>query len=67
MTGICGFREFLQGIPGAENLVMRYEDGGAVQAFSIGNLTVRVGPLASHQEIRDAFLAENAKRLKGGG
>ncbi len=66
-TGISGVRAALDGIPGAESCLMRYEDGGAAQAFSIGDVTVRVGPDATHGEIRDAFEIEIAKRKNGGG
>lgn len=65
--GISSVREALAGIPGAETAIMRYEDGGAVQAFSIGDLVARVGPLASLDDIRAAFEAEFTKRLRGMG
>lgn len=67
LAGIGAVRRALQGIPGWETCLMRYEDGGAVQAFSIGDLTVRVGPLATLEEIRGAFEAEIAKQRSGGG
>lgn len=58
---IIDVRESLEGIPGAHECIMRYEDGGFVQAYSIGDVTVRVGPTASNEEIRAAFEAELAK------
>jgi hypothetical protein len=66
-SGISGVRTALEGIPGAENCLMRYEDGGAAQAFSIGDLVVRVGPAATCEEIRAAFVSEIEKRQNGGG
>lgn len=53
-------REFLEkpemSVPGAERLVMHYEDGGRVQVFSIDSVSARVGPTATSVEIRDALL-----------
>ncbi len=62
IAGIGSVRDALQGIPGAEACLMRYEDGGKVQAFSIGDVTVRVPAAATCSDIRSAFLAEFAKR-----
>ncbi|UZE51906.1 hypothetical protein ONR75_15860 [Rhodopseudomonas sp. P2A-2r] len=66
IAGIASVREALQGIPGAETCLMRYEDGGAVQAFIIGDMTARVGASATVGDIRAAFLAEIAKNAGGG-
>jgi hypothetical protein len=65
-TGIGGVRLALQGIPGAESCLMRYEDGGAVQAYIIGDLVARVGPDATPDQVREAFFAEIAKKQSGG-
>ncbi len=67
IAGIGGVREALQGIPGAETCLMRYEDGGAVQAFMIGDITARVAADATYADIRAAFEAEIAKRARGVG
>ena len=45
---------------------MRYEDGGAVQAFIIGDMTVRVDAAATVDDIRAAFEAEISERASGG-
>jgi hypothetical protein len=37
---------------------MRYEDGGAVHAYTIGDVTVRLPALASHEEVKAAFVAK---------
>jgi hypothetical protein len=55
------YREGLVGIPGAERLTMRYEDGGKIQAFSIDDKTVRVGPTARPAEVKAAFLGASQK------
>ena len=67
IAGIGSVRTALQGIPGAEGCLMRCEDGGAVQAFIIGDMTVRVGAAATLDEVRNAFLAEIAKKPGGVG
>jgi hypothetical protein len=54
--GIQDFRAAMVDIPGGENVVMSYEDGGEVQVFSIGDVSVRAGPNATPAEIRQAFL-----------
>ena len=54
---ISVFRAGLQGIPGAERMIMSYEDGGKVQVFSIDGTKVRVGPNATPAEVKEAFLA----------
>ena len=45
---------------------MRYEGGGAVQAFIIGDVTVCVDAAATLDEVRAAFEVEIAKRVSGG-
>lgn len=34
---------------------MRYEDGGKVQVFEMNGKTVRIGPMATDEEIKAAF------------
>ncbi len=58
---IATLRQALRDVEGAHELVMRYEDGGNVQIFKIGNLSVKLGPHATPDEIRSAFAAERAK------
>lgn len=53
---IATLREELRGMPGAERLVMNYDEGGKVQVFSIDDVAVRVGPMATAAEIKDALL-----------
>jgi len=54
--GIMDLRAELSGkVPGAERLIMNYEDGGKVQVFSIEELSVRVGPMATVSNIEAAF------------
>lgn len=53
--GITGIRNALAEIPGSHTLIMRYEKGGFIHAFSIGDVTVRLGPLATNEEIKAAF------------
>ena len=38
-----------------KDLTMRYEDGGKVQVFKSGDKEVRVGPMATVEEIMAAF------------
>lgn len=52
---IFTLREQLQGIPGAERLVMDYEGGGKTQVFSIDETKVRLGPNATAEEIKAAL------------
>lgn len=66
IAGIGSVRDALQGIPGAETCLMRYEDGGAVQAFIIGDVTVRVPAASTCDDVRAAFEAEFAKTVGGG-
>ena len=40
---------------GLKGLTMRYEDGGAVQVYKLGDKEVRFGPDASKEEIIAAF------------
>jgi len=54
---ISTLRQELKDIPGAETLVMRYEDGGKTQVFIIGEKEVRLGPTAGADEIRAAILS----------
>jgi hypothetical protein len=49
-------RELYGVVTGAERLVMNYENGGEVQVFSIDDLAVRVGPVATPSEVKQAFL-----------
>lgn len=54
--GIMELRSELSGkVPGSDRLTMSYEDGGKVQVFSIEELSVRVGPMATVSEIEAAF------------
>jgi hypothetical protein len=43
-------------------LTMRYEQGGKVQVYAIGDAEIRVGPDASHAEIKDGLAREMAKK-----
>lgn len=54
--GIQDVRAALADIPGADKMTMRYERGGAVQVFMIGDREARVGPMATDEQIRAAFL-----------
>jgi hypothetical protein len=47
-------REHLKDIPGSERTTMRYE--GDKQVFSINDTSVTVGPTATPEDIRAAFL-----------
>jgi hypothetical protein len=40
---------------GLRGIAMRYEDGGKVQVYKIGDKEVRLGPTATHKEIVAAF------------
>ena len=40
--GIHNLREELKHLPGGQDLTMRYEDGGSVQVFKIGEDEVRL-------------------------
>jgi len=42
-------------IPGIERLTMRYEDGGKIEVYSIGEIEVRVKPGANAEEVRAAL------------
>jgi hypothetical protein len=44
-------------------LTMRYEQGGRVQVYAIGDVEVRVPPATSHDDIKDA-LADEMVRVK---
>lgn len=57
---IVTVRKALEGIIDTP-IYMRYEQGGKAQAFEGGGVTVRVGPMASNEEIKAAFVAELAK------
>lgn len=53
---IQDIREFLKAdVPGAEELSMTYANNGN-QVFHIGDKAVEVGPMASNEEIKAAFL-----------
>ncbi len=55
--GIQDFRAELAGsVPGAEGLLMRYDEGGKVQVFFIGEQVVRVSPSATPADVKEAFL-----------
>jgi hypothetical protein len=43
-------------IPGAHTLTMRYEDGGKVEVFTIGDKLARVPAMSTHDQIRAALL-----------
>jgi hypothetical protein len=47
-------REHLKDIPGSERTTMRYE--GEKQIFRIGEISAVVGPTATPDDIRAAFL-----------
>jgi len=47
-------REHLKGIPGSERTTMRYE--GEKQIFSIKDISVELGPTATPEDVRAAFL-----------
>lgn len=47
---------------GLKGLTMRYEDGGKIQVFAIGDKEVRLGPTATDEEIKAAFKDENNGR-----
>jgi len=53
---IRDLREQLKDIPSTSGLTMRYEGGGRVQVFTIGDKEARVGPAASNDEIRAALV-----------
>ena len=53
-------REML-GHPNYTEVTMRYEDGGRVEVYQMGKLSVRVPSGASPAEIRAAFDAELKK------
>lgn len=54
---IRDYRKELAGfVDGAERLIMNYEDGGAVEVYSIDDLSVRVRPGATLAEVRQAFI-----------
>lgn len=55
---IMDYRKALDGIPGAERLIMNYgRDGDVeVQVFSIDDLSVRVCATAGPAEVKRAFL-----------
>lgn len=56
---ILVYREALRDIvPGSERLLMQYEDGGKIQVFSIDERAVRVGPMATPEEVKEAFLKD---------
>lgn len=59
---IHDLRQELSDVPGAHQLIMNYEDGGRVQVFTMGDISARVGPMATSAEIKAALLAEVAKR-----
>ena len=40
---------------GLAGITMRYEDGGKVQVFKMGDTEVRLGPAATDEEIKAAF------------
>ena len=44
---------------GLANITMRYEDGGKVQVFEMNGREVRVGPMATDEEIKAAFEKED--------
>ncbi|MGM4997834.1 hypothetical protein AB8A05_04150 [Tardiphaga sp. 538_B7_N1_4] len=49
-------REELKDMPGSHELVMDYEDGGKVQVFRMGKITVRLGPMATSAQVKAALL-----------
>lgn len=53
---IVALKQDLKEIPGVENLTMRYEKGGLIQVYCADGIEARVGPMATTEEIRQAFL-----------
>jgi hypothetical protein len=45
--------------PELKGLTMRYEDGGKVQVFTLGDKEARVGPMAADHEIVAAIKERN--------
>ncbi len=55
--GIQDYRmELVGAVPGAERLIMNYEDGGAIEVFSIDGWYVKLRPGAKPAEVKQAFL-----------
>lgn len=54
---IQSIREGLKDIPGAHTLIMNYEQGGAVEVYTIGEKSVRVPAASTAAQIREAFQA----------
>jgi hypothetical protein len=53
---IQDLRRAFSDIPGAHTLTMRYEDGGKVEVFTIGDKLARVPAMSTHDQIRAALL-----------
>lgn len=54
---ISEIREELKAVPGAHTLIMSYEQGGAVEVYTIGEKSVRVPAASTAAQIREAFHA----------
>lgn len=52
---IHSIRQDLKHLPGGAGATMRYGDGGRTQIFTIGDVTVEVGPEATSRDIEAAF------------
>lgn len=59
--GVHDLREQLRHIPGGRDLTMRYEDGGAIQVFKIGDDEVRL-PGTNFPSAPDIEAALEAKK-----
>jgi hypothetical protein len=59
--GVHDLREQLKHIPGGRDLTMRYEDGGSVQVFVIGEDEVRL-PGSMSPRASDIEFALNSKK-----
>lgn len=61
--GVHDLREQLKHIPGGRDLTMRYENGGAVQVFTIGEDEVRLPGSMSPRALDIEVALEAKKKL----
>lgn len=52
---IQAIRDGLKHLPGGKTATMRYGEGGRSQIFTIGDVSVEVGPEATSSDIEQAF------------
>lgn len=55
-------RSMLADVPNGKKVTMRYEEGGKFQVFTLGDVSVTVGPDATLEEVKTLLLEALAQQ-----